>query len=94
MEGKGLQQTTLANHQGSYRAASLEGENCRMTAGKKPDELRHCHAAGVTAGMEGLLERRHPAERACLRILNRCTACRPQPLFIADERYMKLMMVV
>lgn len=65
-----------------------------MTAGKELDELRHCHAAGVTAGMVGLLERRHPAERACLRILNCHTACHPQPLFIADEHHMKLMMVV
>lgn len=24
-----------------------------MTAGKEPDELRRCHAAGVTAGMVG-----------------------------------------
>lgn len=73
--------------------ASLVGENCQMTAGRKPDELRHCHAAGVTAGMERLLERRHPAERACLQISNCYTACRPQPLFI-PERHMKLMMVV
>lgn len=65
-----------------------------MTAGMKPDELRHCHAAGVTAGMEELSEHRHPAERACMRILNCYTACRPQPLFIADERHVKLMMVV
>ena len=65
-----------------------------MTAGKKPDELRHCHAAGVTAGMERLLEQRHPTGIACLQILNCCTACCPQPLFIADECYMELMMVV
>lgn len=66
-----------------------------MTAGKKPDELHHLHAAGVTAGMRGTVGMEASSrERACLWILNCYTARRPEPLLIADERRMKLMMVV
>lgn len=45
-------------------------------------------------GAVGLWERRHPAERACLQIWSCRTACCPQPLFMVDERHVKLMMVV
>lgn len=46
------------------------------------------------AGVVGLWEGRHPAERACLQIWSCRASCCPQPLFIADERHVKLMMVV
>lgn len=93
-EREEFQQTTLARHQGLYGPRPWRGENCRMSAGKAPDELRHCHTAVVTAGTVGLSDRRRPAGRACLHISKCSAARRPQPLFMAAKRHVKLMTVV